>query len=164
MKPYAGYYFTGDGASCDSDGYYWVRGRIDDVINVSGHRLSTAEIESALVMYEHCAEAAVVAIPDDITGQSIFCYVCLKQSGTGIASDVIVKAFTQQVRTHIGPFATPRRLVVVEDLPKTRSGKIMRRLLRKIACGEHSHEQLGDLSTLADPQVIPALIAKVQGS
>lgn len=170
MKPYPGYYFTGDGVTRDKDGYYWIRGRVDDVINVSGHRLSTAEIESALVLHPACAEAAVVGIPDDLTGQAVCCFVSLKPTHASEDSATLAKQFIQQVRAHIGPFASPKRIVITNDLPKTRSGKIMRRVLRKIAAGEvdgtESEEglkaKLGDLSTLADSSIIPSLIAKVR--
>jgi acetyl-CoA synthetase len=155
LAPYKGYYFTGDGAMRDKDGYTWILGRVDDVINVSGHRLSTAEIESALVMHHSCAEAAVVGVPDEITGQSILAFCVLKP---GITAD-IRKELVLEVRKVIGPFAAPKRVVLVADLPKTRSGKIMRRVLRKIAAGEA--EQLGDVSTLADPAVVPMLIERV---
>ena len=168
MNHYPGFYFTGDGATRDAEGFYWIRGRVDDVINVSGHRLSTAEIESALIMNPDCAESAVVAIPDDLTGQAIVCFCTLK----GPVEEMDTKkALMNEVRVHIGPFATPKRIYLVSDLPKTRSGKIMRRILRKLASGEVSQEDakseariaeiLGDLSTLADPSVIGALVAKI---
>ncbi|KAI8143342.1 acetyl-coenzyme A synthetase [Fennellomyces sp. T-0311] len=159
LKPYPGYYFTGDGASVDEDEYIWVRGRVDDVINVSGHRLSTAEIESALVLHETVAEAAVVGGNDDLTGQCIHAFVSLKpavEQAEGLERELIL-----QVRKIIGPFAGPKRVHIVNDHPKTRSGKIMRRILRKIVNGEQ--DQLGDVSTLADPSVVDALIAKVHG-
>lgn len=160
MRPYPGFYFTGDGVTRDKDGYYWIRGRVDDVINVSGHRMSTAEIESALVLNPGCAEAAVVGAPDELTGQKIIAFVIPKASisdSSAFTADLI-----KIVRTEIGPIATPKRIVVVNDLPKTRSGKIMRRVLRKIACGEA--DGLGDLSTLAEPGIIPVLIKKFQES
>ena len=160
FQPYPGYYFSGDGARRDKDGYFWIQGRVDDVINVSGHRLSTAEIESALVLHPRCAEAAVIGAPDDITGQSIVAFCSLKPGNKDIV--MAIAELTQQVRRIIGPFATPKRIFVTADLPKTRSGKIMRRILRKIVCGES--DQLGDLSTLADPSVIPALIQLVKAS
>ncbi|KAI8086332.1 acetyl-coenzyme A synthetase [Halteromyces radiatus] len=159
LKPYPGYYFTGDGASLDKDGYIWIRGRVDDVINVSGHRLSTAEIESALVHHEAVAEAAVIGGHDDLTGQCIHAFVSLKPHLD--TADGLEKELTLQVRKIIGPFASPKRIYVVQDHPKTRSGKIMRRILRKIVNGEQ--DQLGDISTLADPSVVMVLIEKVHG-
>ncbi|KAG2180909.1 hypothetical protein INT43_008489 [Umbelopsis isabellina] len=159
LKPYPGYYFTGDGASRDIDGYYWVRGRVDDVINVSGHRLSTSEIESALVLHHSVAEAAVIGGHDDLTGQCIHAFVTLKPNVE--EAEGLEKELSLQVRKIIGPFATPKRIYLVSDHPKTRSGKIMRRILRKIVNAEH-HE-LGDTSTLADPSIIPSLITKVHG-
>jgi len=167
LAPYKGYYFTGDGATRDKDGYFWIRGRVDDVINVSGHRLSTAEVESALVHHPAVAEAAVVGGMDELTGQAIYCFVSLKPSWalegdvevTGDVERVTEKVLINKVRSSIGAFATPKRVFVVHDLPKTRSGKIMRRILRKIVDGEQ--DSLGDLSTLADSSVIPSLIASV---
>ncbi|KAL1928000.1 hypothetical protein VTP01DRAFT_3405 [Rhizomucor pusillus] len=160
LKPYPGFYFTGDGASRDKDGYIWIRGRVDDVINVSGHRLSTAEIESALIAHESVAESAVVGGHDDLTGQCIHAFVTLKPNVD--AAEGLEKELTLQVRKIIGPFATPKRVYIITDLPKTRSGKIMRRILRKIVNGEQ--DQLGDTSTLADPSVVAKLIDKVHGS
>ncbi|SAM01583.1 hypothetical protein [Absidia glauca] len=159
LKPYPGYYFTGDGASLDKDGYIWIRGRVDDVINVSGHRLSTAEIESALVHHDTVAEAAVIGGHDDLTGQCIHAFVSLKPHID--TAEGLDKELTLQVRKIIGPFASPKRIYVVQDHPKTRSGKIMRRILRKIVNGEQ--DQLGDISTLADPSVVAVLIEKVHG-
>ncbi|KAG2221613.1 hypothetical protein INT45_005187 [Circinella minor] len=159
LNPYPGFYFTGDGASRDTDGYIWVRGRVDDVINVSGHRLSTAEIESALVSHETVAESAVIGGNDDLTGQCIHAFVSLKphvEAGEGLE-----KELTLQVRKIIGPFATPKRVYLISDHPKTRSGKIMRRILRKIVNGEQ--DQLGDISTLADPSIVDQLVEKVHG-
>lgn len=158
LRPYAGYYFTGDGAGRDTDGYYWIRGRVDDVLNVSGHRLSTAEIESALIQHAAVAETAVVGAPDETTGQTVFAFVTLKPSYEFEPSKeaALIKELTVQVRKIIGPFAAPKRIAIVEDLPKTRSGKIMRRILRKVVAGE-AH-QLGDLSTLSDPSVVEAII------
>ncbi len=153
---YPGYYFTGDGANRDKDGYYWITGRIDDVINVSGHRLGTAEIESALVSHPAVAEAAVVGFPHEIKGWGIYAYVILKK-GYG-ASDELRKELIKLVRTEIGPIATPDKIQFTEGLPKTRSGKIMRRILRKIAAGETDKKAFGDTSTLADPTVVDALI------
>jgi acetyl-CoA synthetase len=147
-------YFTGDGARRDEDGYYWITGRVDDLINVYGHRLGTAEVESALVAHPKVAEAAVVGYPHDIKGQGIYAYVTLK---SGIASsDELRKELVAWVRKEIGPIATPDQLQWAPGLPKTRSGKIMRRILRKIA--ENAPDQLGDISTLADPSVVQSLV------
>lgn len=149
-----GYYYTGDGATRDGDGYYQLMGRIDDVINVSGHRLGTAEIESALVAHEKVAEAAVVGYPHDIKGQSIYAYVTLK---TGVQkSDDLRKELVAHVRKLIGPTATPEKIQWADGLPKTRSGKIMRRILRKVAANEIS--DLGDTTTLADPSVVDDIV------
>ena len=157
---YPGYYFTGDGCRRDEDGYYWITGRVDDVINVSGHRLGTAEIESALVAHDAVAEAAVVGCPHEIKGQGIFAYVIL--DGQRRASpEQLVGALKEQVRHVIGPVATPDVVMIVPGLPKTRSGKIMRRILRKIAAGEY--DGLGDTSTLADPVVVEALVESHRG-
>ncbi|MDR3387815.1 MAG: acetate--CoA ligase [Rudaea sp.] len=154
FKTYPGTYFTGDGARRDADGYYWITGRVDDVINVSGHRLGTAEVESALVAHAKVAEAAVVGYPHDIKGQGIYAYVTLK---SGVASDdALRKELIAHVRKEIGPIATPDQLQWAPGLPKTRSGKIMRRILRKIA--ENQPDQLGDISTLADPTVVQNLV------
>jgi acetyl-CoA synthetase len=154
FKTFPGTYFTGDGARRDADGYWWITGRVDDVINVSGHRLGTAEVESALVAHPAVAEAAVVGAPHDIKGQGIYAYVTLK---SGVApSDALRKELVVHVRKEIGPIATPDWLQWAPGLPKTRSGKIMRRILRKIAANEH--DQLGDVSTLADPAVVPSLV------
>jgi len=155
FSKYPGYYFTGDGCRRDEDGYYWITGRVDDVINVSGHRMGTAEVESALVAHEAVAEAAVVGFPHEIKGQGIFAYVICGADANGGESE-LVGALKEQVRHVIGPIATPDRIMIVPGLPKTRSGKIMRRILRKIAAGEY--EGLGDVSTLADPSVVEALI------
>jgi len=157
MKHYPGYYFTGDGCYRDEEGYYFIIGRVDDVLNVSGHRLGTAELESALVLHEACAEAAVVAIPHNIKGQAIFAYCILKEGYK--ASPDMEAELKIQVRSVIGPFATPEVVVIAPGLPKTRSGKIMRRLLRKIA--EKEFSELGDITTLADPSVVEQLIAIV---
>nr|AOE43277.1 acetyl-CoA synthetase/acetyl-CoA ligase [Rostrostelium ellipticum] len=162
MKSYPGYYFTGDGVRRDQDGYYWIQGRVDDVINVAGHRLGTAELESALVGYNACAEAAVIGYPHDIKGQGILAFCTLKQGYE--ENDEIVSALKIEVRKIIGPFATPDVIIITPSLPKTRSGKIMRRILRKIACHESSPEQLGDISTLAEPEVVQFLIDKVTAS
>ncbi len=151
---FPGVYFTGDGARVDEDGDYWLMGRIDDVINVSGHRLGTAEVESALVSHEAVAEAAVVGYPHDIKGEGIYAYVTLKDGFT--PSNDLKKMLIGHVRTVIGPIASPDKLQFAPGLPKTRSGKIMRRILRKIAGGEL--ENLGDTSTLADPSVVDNLV------
>ena len=152
---YPGKYFTGDGARRDEDGYFWITGRVDDVINVSGHRLGTAEIESALVGHEAVAEAAVVGYPHEIKGQGIYCFVTLK---VGVeATEVLQADLRGFVRHEIGPFAAPDVIQFAPGLPKTRSGKIMRRILRKIA--EDDMSNLGDTSTLADPAVVDELIA-----
>ena len=152
---YSGKYFTGDGCRRDEDGYYWITGRVDDVINVSGHRMGTAEVESALVLHAKVAEAAVVGMPHDVKGQGIYAYVTLN-SGEAGHSD-LAKELRDWVRTEIGPIATPDAIHFAPGLPKTRSGKIMRRILRKIAEGDVS--TLGDTSTLADPAVVDDLIA-----
>jgi acetyl-CoA synthetase len=154
FSAYKGMYFTGDGCRRDEDGYYWITGRVDDVINVSGHRLGTAEVESALVAHPKVAEAAVVGYPHDIKGQGIYCYVTLNAGEQG--SDALRKELVQTVRQIIGPTATPDLIQFSPGLPKTRSGKIMRRILRKIAEDEFSN--LGDISTLADPAVVDDLI------
>jgi acetyl-CoA synthetase len=151
---YPGYYFTGDGARRDEDGYYWITGRVDDVINVSGHRMGTAEIESALVLHEAVAEAAVVGFPHDLKGQGIYAYVTLM---AGVEpSDELKKALVMHVRSEIGPIASPDAIQWAPGLPKTRSGKIMRRILRKVAANEL--DSLGDTSTLADPGVVDDLV------
>jgi acetyl-CoA synthetase len=156
FKTYPGKYFTGDGARRDEDGYYWITGRVDDVINVSGHRMGTAEVESALVLHPAVAEAAVVGYPHDIKGQGIYAYVTLK---AGIEpTDALRKELVATVRREIGPIATPDVIQWAPGLPKTRSGKIMRRILRKIAANEVS--SLGDTSTLADPSVVDNLIGE----
>ncbi len=157
---YKGKYFTGDGCKRDEDGYYWITGRIDDVINVSGHRLGTAEVESALVAHESVAEAAVVGYPHDIKGQGIYAYVLLTAEHAQQSPEQIRGALKEKVRQVIGPFATPDIIHIVAGLPKTRSGKIMRRILRKIAGGEYTG--LGDISTLADPEVVARLIEEHQ--
>jgi acetyl-CoA synthetase len=151
---FPGVYNTGDGARVDEDGYYWLMGRIDDVINVSGHRIGTAEVESALVSYESVAEAAVVGMPHDIKGQGIYAFVTLKV-GAG-KSDALKKELVAHVRKEIGPIASPDKIQFADALPKTRSGKIMRRILTKIAAGDIKN--LGDTSTLADPSVVEILI------
>ncbi|KAN0059739.1 acetyl-coenzyme A synthetase 2 [Thecaphora frezii] len=160
MRAYKGYFFTGDGAARDKDGYIWIKGRVDDVINVSGHRLSTAEIESALIQHPGVAETAVVGIPDEMTGQTIAAYVTLKPEFSYDSEDALTKELVIQVRRHIGPFAAPKKVIIVNDLPKTRSGKIMRRLLRK--CASHETDSLGDLSSLADPSIIDHIKEKTE--
>ncbi|MCD9029488.1 acetate--CoA ligase [Luteimonas sp. BDR2-5] len=154
FKAYPGNYFTGDGCRRDADGYYWITGRVDDVINVSGHRIGTAELESALVLHPKVAEAAVVGFPHDIKGQGIYAYVTLKAGEE--YSEELRKELVKHVRTEIGPTASPDHIQWAPGLPKTRSGKIMRRILRKIA--ENAPDQLGDTSTLADPGVVDALV------
>ncbi|WP_431024245.1 acetate--CoA ligase [Halomonas sp. H5] len=154
FSTYKGYYFTGDGCRRDEDGYYWITGRVDDVLNVSGHRMGTAEIESSLVAHETVAEAAVVGFPHDIKGQGIYIYVTLADGVE--ATDELKKELAQWVRKDIGPIATPDVIQWALGLPKTRSGKIMRRILRKIAANEC--DGLGDTSTLADPSVVDELI------
>ncbi|PID55182.1 MAG: acetate--CoA ligase [Gammaproteobacteria bacterium] len=151
---YPGYYFTGDGAMRDADGYYWITGRVDDVLNVSGHRMGTAEVESALVLHEDIAEAAVVGFPHDIKGQGIYCYVTPMQGVT--PTEELRKELIQLCVDEIGPIAKPDIIQWAPSLPKTRSGKIMRRILRKIA--ENDLDSLGDVSTLADPSVVEQLI------
>ena len=154
FSAYPGYYFTGDGARRDEDGYYWITGRVDDVLNVSGHRLGTAEVESALVLHDAVAEAAVVGSPHDIKGQGIFCFVTLMK---GVNPDEdLKKQLIALCSAEIGPIAKPDTIRWAPGLPKTRSGKIMRRILRKLACGEY--ENLGDISTLADPSVVKQLV------
>ncbi|KAG9257474.1 acetate-CoA ligase [Emericellopsis atlantica] len=160
LNVYKGYYFTGDGAGRDHQGFYWIRGRVDDVINVSGHRLSTAEIEAALIEHHGIAEAAVVGVADELTGQSISAFVALKDGHE--TSEQLRKEFVLQVRKSIGPFAAPKTVYIVPDLPKTRSGKIMRRILRKILAGEE--DQLGDITTLSDPSIVEKIISTVHAS
>jgi len=154
---YPGYYFTGDGAIRDGDGFYWITGRVDDVINVSGHRIGSAEIEHALVSHSSVAEAAVVGIPHDVKGQSLFAYVTLKLSAE--SSPKLVEELKEAVKGHVGSFAKPDDILISSALPKTRSGKIMRRLLRKIASNET--ESLGDITTLDSSAVVEALITAV---
>ncbi|MGH8196502.1 MAG: acetate--CoA ligase [Woeseiaceae bacterium] len=157
FEQYPGLYFTGDGCRRDADGYYWITGRVDDVLNVSGHRLGTAEIESALVAHEAVAESAVVGFPHEIKGTGIFAYVHPKPDYEGWDPEELAGMLKEQVRSVIGPIATPDRVQIVSGLPKTRSGKIMRRILRQIAAGEY--EELGDITTLADPGVVEKLVA-----
>ena len=154
FSTYKGLYFTGDGCKRDEDGYYWITGRVDDVLNVSGHRLGTAEIESSLVGHDGVAEAAVVGYPHDVKGQGIYAYVVLYE---GLKrEDNSEKELINWVRQDISPIAAPDKIQFATGLPKTRSGKIMRRILRKIAANEH--EQLGDITTLADPNVVTELV------
>jgi acetyl-CoA synthetase len=152
---YKGYYFTGDGARRDEDGYYWITGRVDDVMNVSGHRIGTAEVESALVLHPSIAEAAVVGFPHDLKGEGIYAYVTLMQ-GDDREPEALRDELIAMVRKEIGPIAKPDAIQWAPGLPKTRSGKIMRRILRKIAADEL--DNLGDTSTLADPSVVDDLI------
>ncbi|KAF7303941.1 Acetyl-coenzyme A synthetase [Mycena indigotica] len=161
MKPYPGLFYTGDGAARDEDGYIWIKGRVDDVINVSGHRLSTAEIESALIMHKGVAETAVIGTADELTGQAVYSFVTLKPEFSYDSGNEagLVKELVLQVRKVIGPFAAPKKIYIVPDLPKTRSGKIMRRIMRKIVAGEG--DQLGDLSTIAEPSTVDAIKQKV---
>ena len=154
FSTYVGKYFTGDGCKRDADGYYWITGRVDDVINVSGHRMGTAEVESALVLHPKVAESAVVGYPHDIKGQGIYCYVTLNAGEEGTPE--LLAELRQWVRKEIGPIATPDCIQFTDGLPKTRSGKIMRRILRKIA--ENDFGSLGDTSTLADPSLVDRLI------
>ena len=158
FSTYKNMYFTGDGCRRDADGYYWITGRVDDVINVSGHRMGTAEVESALVSHPKVAEAAVVGYPHDIKGQGIYCYVTLNAGEKG--DDALRKELVGHVRKEIGPIASPDLIQFSPGLPKTRSGKIMRRILRKIA--EDDFSNLGDTSTLADPAVVEDLISNRQ--
>ena len=158
FSTFDGLYFTGDGARRDEDGYYWITGRVDDVLNISGHRMGTAEVESALVSHHDVAEAAVVGYPHDIKGQGIYCYVTLMEGVE--SSDELMAELKQWVRKEIGPIATPDLIQWAPGLPKTRSGKIMRRILRKVA--ENDYGNLGDTSTLADPSVVESLIENRQ--
>jgi acetyl-CoA synthetase len=166
FDPYPGYYFTGDGASRDGDGLITITGRTDDVVNVSGHRIGTAEVESALVLDKRVSEAAVVGVNHEVKGSALFCFVILKADvplpRDSAGWDKLVKELKGMVRQEIGPFATPDSLVITPHLPKTRSGKLMRRLLRKVAAGETDIKSFGDLSTLAEPHVVEELIEAVQ--
>ncbi|MGP3789082.1 acetate--CoA ligase [Pseudomonas sp. B392_1p] len=159
FKTYRGMYFTGDGARRDEDGYYWITGRVDDVLNISGHRMGTAEIESAMVAHPKVAEAAAVGVPHDLKGQGIYVYVSLNTGEH--SSEELSQELKQWVRHEIGPIAVPEVIQFAASLPKTRSGKIMRRILRKIATGDY--ESLGDISTLADPSVVQDLIETHRG-
>jgi len=159
FSKFPGKYFTGDGCFRDEDGYYWITGRVDDVLNVSGHRIGTAEVESALVQHEDVVEAAVVGMPHAIKGQGIYAYVLLKAGAQ--RKPELEKELVQVVRRQIGAFAAPDMIHVAPGLPKTRSGKIMRRILRKVAAGES--RDLGDVTTLADPGVVDALLKSRPG-
>ncbi len=156
FSTYPGYYFTGDGCRRDEDGYYWITGRVDDVLNISGHRLGTAEVESALVAHEAVAEAAVVGCPHEIKGTGIYAFVLITPEYEDVDRGELIATLKKQVRTVIGPIATPDEIQIAPGLPKTRSGKIMRRILRKI--GENEYESLGDISTLADPTVVEKIV------
>lgn len=158
LKPYPGYYFTGDAVMRDKDGYHFITGRVDDVINVSGHRIGTAELESALVLHPSVAQAAVIGTPHPIKGEAIVGFCMLDNTAT--ESEGLIKELVQQIRSEIGAFASPDKLYIVPTLPMTRSGKIMRRILRKIVAGEA--DQLGDVSTLADPTIVETLIEMVE--
>ena len=160
FKPYPGYYFTGDGAYRDKDGYYLVTGRVDDVINVSGHRIGSAEIENELVTHPSIAEAAVIGIPHNIKGSSLFAYVTPKDKSLHLDPDTIIKELKLLIRSSIGAFCIPDDIILTPSLPKTRSGKIMRRLLRKIASRDSS-DTFGDTTTLVDESIIQILIDKV---
>ena len=157
FSQYRGLYFTGDGCRRDEDGYYWITGRVDDVLNVSGHRMGTAEVESALVAHDAVAEAAVVGFPHEIKGTGIYAYVILKPEYQDADGDLVAE-LRQQVRRVIGPIATPDQIQITPGLPKTRSGKIMRRILRNIAAGEY--ENMGDITTLAEPAVVQDLVSQ----
>ena len=152
--------FTGDGAGRDHEGFYWIRGRVDDVVNVSGHRLSTAEIEAALIEHHAIAESAVVGVTDELTGQAVNAFVAIKDGNE--ATDALRKEFILQVRKSIGPFAAPKAVYIVPDLPKTRSGKIMRRILRKILAGEE--DQLGDVTTVSSLRLWQTIIHTLYAS
>ncbi len=158
FSTYKGKYFTGDGCRRDADGYYWITGRVDDVINVAGHRMGTAEVESALVAHPKVSEAAVVGYPHDLKGQGIYCYVTLMAGEQG--DDALKVELRDWVRKEIGPIASPDQIQFAPGLPKTRSGKIMRRILRKIA--EDDYANLGDTTTLADPSVVVELVENRQ--
>ncbi|QPG73652.1 acetyl-coenzyme A synthetase 2 [Brettanomyces nanus] len=163
LRPYPGFYFTGDGAGRDHDGYYWIKGRVDDVVNVSGHRLSTGEIEAVLLESKKVSESAVVGIGDDLTGQAVIAAVQLKDSHLVHDAETMIalrKELRLLVRKVIGPFAAPKSIIIVDDLPKTRSGKIIRRILRKVCSGEA--KSIGDTSTMANPHVIVNLVSEVE--
>ncbi|VEU21192.1 DEKNAAC102074, partial [Brettanomyces naardenensis] len=161
LRPYHGIYFSGDGAARDEDGFYWILGRVDDVVNVSGHRLSTAEIEAAIIEHPSVSESAVVGYPNELTGSAVAAFVALKNKDVGDET-AVKKDLILTVRKEIGPFAAPKLVLLVDDLPKTRSGKIMRRILRKILVGEE--DQLGDISTLSNPDVVEHLIHVVKST
>lgn len=160
LKPYPGFYFTGDAVFRDADGYHFITGRVDDVLNVSGHRIGTAEVESALVAHPNVAQAAVVGKTHPVKGEAITGFVMLDVRAE--ESPELIIELRNQVRSEIGPFASPDHLWVVPSLPMTRSGKIMRRILRKIVAGEI--DSLGDVSTLADPSIVDVLITKVEAT
>jgi acetyl-CoA synthetase len=155
---FPGVYFAGDGAKKDEDGNLWLLGRVDDVMNVSGHRLSTTEIESALVSHPRVAEAAVVGATDETTGQAVCAFVIMRGAAEGESAEDLIKELRNHVAKEIGPIAKPRQIMIVDELPKTRSGKIMRRLLRDVA----EHRELGDVTTLLDPTVVNAISDKMQ--
>jgi acetyl-CoA synthetase len=157
---YPGNYFTGDGCTRDADGYYWITGRVDDVLNVSGHRIGTAELESALAGDPAVAESAVVGYPHGLKGTGICAFVVVKPGVNRLPRAEFIAALREEVRKSIGPFASPDRIALVSGLPKTRSGKVMRRILRKAAAGETS--DLGDTSTLADPAVVDEILAAIR--
>ncbi|MCQ8277994.1 acetate--CoA ligase [Acetobacteraceae bacterium KSS8] len=161
FSTYPGLYFSGDGARRDADGYFWITGRVDDVINVSGHRIGSAEVESAFATHEAVGESAVIGVPDDLKGQSLAAFVVLRK-GAGAETQELPAALSRHVGVQLGRYAAPDRVVLVPDLPKTRSGKVMRRILRKIATGEH--EALGDVSTLADPGIVEQLVRAMEAS
>ena len=154
MGNYPGYYETGDGAKRDADGYYWITGRVDDVLNVAGHRLGSGEIENVVVEHPDIAEAACVGIPDEVKGQAIFVYAIA--TATAQITEELKQQIKLNIRTKLGAFCTPKHVMVVQNVPKTRSGKIMRRILRKVACEEY--DNLGDVTTLADPSVVDTMI------
>lgn len=159
LNPFPGIYLTGDGCVRDKDGYYWITGRVDDVIKVSGHRMGSAEIEHALVQHPLVSESAVVGFPHEVKGEGLFCYVVLKEKTQQVSEDSIIIELKALVRKIIGPIATPDAILLVSGLPKTRSGKIMRRILRKLAHGE---TEFGDVSTLADPAIVDELVRKIK--
>eukprot|EP00918_Siedleckia_nematoides_P019577 GHVU01041768.1.p1 GENE.GHVU01041768.1~~GHVU01041768.1.p1 ORF type:complete len:659 (-),score=111.12 GHVU01041768.1:170-2035(-) len=160
LSPYPGWYFTGDGAMRDADGFYWITGRIDDTINVAGHRIGTAEVEHALSQHPGVAESAVVGFPNIIKGSGLCCYVILMPSHASVPEEEILGELKSTVRKYIGPIATPDRIVIVESLPKTRSGKILRRILRNVAMGVTDIAAVGDVSTLADPGAVANVIER----
>ena len=159
MSSYKPFYFTGDGCHRDVDGYIWITGRVDDVVNVSGHRIGSAEVESALITHTGVAESAVIGIPHHLTGQALFAYVIPKD--TQVGDSTFIRELQLAVRKEVGAFAVPQFILPCAALPKTRSGKIMRRILRKIACQETGEGALGDITTLAEPAVVQKLIDEV---